>query len=58
MRKGLNYSDLKEKDIKDTTNYTGPLKNQIGKKQCLGIMIRNTLTFTNHIPKVSINQIK
>jgi len=45
----------KNQDIKDTTNYTGPLKNQIGEKQCvrdLGIMINNTLTFTDHITKV------
>ena len=45
----------KRQDIKDTTNYTSPLKNQIGEKQCvqdLIIMINNTLTFTDHITKV------
>ena len=45
----------KKQDIKDTTNYTGLLKNQIGEKQCiqdLGIMINSTLTFSDHITKV------
>jgi len=45
----------KNQDIKEATNYIGPLKNQIQEKQSvrdLGIMINNTMTFTDHITKV------
>ena len=45
----------RKKDITENINYADLLKNQIRDKQCawnLDIMIKNSLTFTDHIMEV------
>ena len=54
MRKTWNYSDMEKTKTSKTPPNTLPLS-KIGEKQCvqhLGIMINNTLTFTDHITQV------